>query len=129
MNRMQILERLKLGRHLEAEVTAAGERLRRFIEVRPTVDDAAASVVYRGTGIENVLSRKTPNADAIAGYRVRHCALEPGWEAYPDDWDHYVHAQDWHACPTLRELEQHLAARFGIGIEALRLPGTTESPL
>ncbi|QBI03058.1 hypothetical protein [Pseudoduganella albidiflava] len=129
MNRTQIAERLRLGRHLEAEVTAAGEQRRTFIEVRPMVDDAVASVVHRGTGIEHVLSRRTPNADVIAAYRVRRCTLSPGWEAYPDDWDHYVHAQDWHACPTLQELEQHLTAAFGIGIEALRLPGTTDSPL
>jgi len=128
MNRLQVLERLSLGRMVEAEMTPDAEGRRIFLEVRPLIDEQAAELKPADFGIEPLLLRASPNANVIKGYRVRFCSLNPGWESVPDDWDLFVHEQQWFVYDSLDELERALSERFGLLFEALKVPGNTESP-
>lgn len=129
MKREQVIERISLGRMVEAEASMQLDGRRTFVEVRPLIDEKVATLTNVDVGIEPTLSRLHPNADVIKEYRVRFCTLNPGWETYPDDWDHFVHEQGWAAYGSLEELEQSLSERFGILFDDLQVPGRTESPL
>ncbi len=129
MNRAQVVERLSLGRIVEAEAPVDVGGRRKFIEVRPLIDESVAELKRTDVFVEPVLSKSTPNADVVLGYQVRLCTLNPGWEAYPDDWDHFVHNQEWYKFDSLSELEQALPERFSVQLEELQIPGKTESPL
>ncbi|WP_140637509.1 hypothetical protein [Methylibium rhizosphaerae] len=129
MNRLQVLERLKLGRVVEAEVRAGPQGRRAFIEVHPLIDETVSELRVSESSIEPLLSRSTPNTNVVTGYRLRLCILNSGWEETPDDWDHFIHMQDWSNFNSLAELEMALSERFSIGLEELQIPGKTESPL
>lgn len=129
MNRMQVIGRLDMGRMLEAELRVGAEGVRTFIEVRPIIDESRGFLELAPFGIEPKLSRTAPNTNAICRYQIRLCALHPGWETEPDDWDRYVAQQSWYTCVTLRDLERYLVEHCGIALDLLRLPGGTDSPL
>lgn len=129
MHRAQVVERLKLGRMVEAEARTVEEGRRTFLEVRPLIDESVTEQKTSDIFVEPVLSRSEPNADVVVGYRVRVCTLNTGWEVCPDDWDHFVHKQEWFNFNSLAELERALFERFAIQLEELKIPGKTESPL
>lgn len=129
MNRVQVVERLKLGRLVEAEAPRDEKNRRVFLEVRPKVDHARGTVISQGLVSEPYLLRNRPNEDIILGYDIRVCALNAGWEAEPDDWDHFAHTDERINCQSLDELEKMLLDRFGLHLENLTVPGATESPL
>ena len=129
MKRAQVIERITLGRMVEAEARMDLDGRRTFVEVRPLVDEKMAILANVDVGIEPELSRLLPNTDVIKEYRVRFCTLNSGWETYPDDWDHFVYQQGWAAYGSLEELERSLSERFGIAFYDLQVPGQTESPL
>jgi hypothetical protein len=129
VNRLQVIERLLLGRCLEAELPTGGEKRRAFIEVRPVVDELLAEVQTSEPELEPLLVRKSPNEDAIKGYRVRFVSLNPGWESHANDWDLFVHEQAASVHSSLEALEQALSEQYKLSLESLRAPGNTESPL
>lgn len=129
MNRIQVVERLKLGRLVEAEAPRDEKNRRVFLEVRPQVDHARGTVISQGLVGEPYLLRNRPNEDIILSYEIRVCALNAGWEAEPDDWDHFAHTDERINCQSLDELEKVLLDRFGLRLENLTVPGATESPL
>lgn len=129
MNRKQVIERLKLGRLVEAEAPRDESNRRVFVEVRPLIERARANLASQGLAGEPRLIRVRPNEDVICGYAIRFCALNPGWETELDDWDHYAYKDERVSCQSLDELEKELLDRFGLRLEDLVTPGTTESPL
>lgn len=129
MNRTQVIERLKLGRNVEAELHNDCIGVRTFIEVRPIVDEHRGTLQMAGPGAEPQLVRRVANEDVIREYKIRRCSLRPGWEAYENDWDHFLLEQVWSTCNTIDDLETTLFQQFDISLEELCLPGTTDSPL
>ena len=129
MNKLQVIERLKLGRVLEAELPRRDNGVRTFLEIGPVIDKRRAAFDIPENGVEPGLSRLVANQDVIQQYTVRICALRPGWETMPNDWDLFVHQQTRVTCITLAELEAYIEREHGIGFESFALPGNTDSPL
>lgn len=129
MNRAQVIERLKLSRLVEAELPQRDGGVRVFLEVQPMIDQARSTFQVSTHGGEPRLLRLNPNADVIQEYKVRQCALLPGWEATPDDWDRFVHEQVKLTVASLDELERYLSEGHGVDLESLKVPGSTDSPL
>lgn len=129
MNRAQVLERLYLGRPVEAEAKPdlAGRRI--FIEMRPVVSSRDAYTQSSDGHSEPLLMRRAPNINVIEGYRVRYCSLNQGWENYPNDWDHYEHEQRCYEYSSVEDLELALNKDFGLALSSFQVPGNTESPL
>lgn len=129
MNTRQVIERMKLGRTLEAELPRRAGGIRTFLEIGPVIDKRRAAFAPSEHGAEPRLSRQVANQDVIQHYAVRTCALQPGWEIMPNDWDLFLHEQTRVTCTTLAELEAYLERELGIDFESLALPGNTDSPL
>jgi len=81
---------LKLGRLVEAEAPRDQDDRRVFVEVRPLINLAKGTLISQGAVGGPRLLRNRPNEEVIRGYDIRSCALNPGWETEPDDWDRFV---------------------------------------
>ena len=129
MNRAQVLERLKLGRMIEAELPRDSEGRRGFIEVRPALNGMLAQLQPADPSVEPILRRSIPNSNAVVSYRMNWVRLLEGWESEPDDWDHYACSQDSCTVVSVVELERDLLQKFGLALEEFQVPGNTDSPL
>src|SRR5687767_11751713 len=92
MNRFQVIERLRLGRAVSAEVTPPGADHRAFISVVSVVDRLRAELSKSSSGTaEHFPIRRIANEDVICEFKLTYRILKPGWESAPDDWDLFLH--------------------------------------
>lgn len=127
MNRLQAIERLKLGRALALEVPGALAGQRAFVFIRPQIDQGKVVPVSADWSIEPSVRRNVPNQDVVREYEVAYTELKPGWET-SDDWEDSVFQRDEFAYATVAELEAALRARWGRELQEFRLPHDVDHP-
>ena len=82
----KIIERLRLGRGVAAEITPSRPENRAWIHVKPIIDPQLGKMQQREPVLEPLL-QSFGGASPIVGYQVRHRELHRAFEDSPDDWD------------------------------------------
>ena len=120
MNKIQIINRLKLGRRAAARVSPQGEGMFAFVIVTPVIDNEQGEWTETQPMIEPKVIRKRPGAEPIKGYAIRYQAYDgkEGTTIYLSSMFNQVSLE----VDSIEAVELALSKNWGLKLEELILP-------
>ena len=123
----RILERLRLGREVAAEIPPTLPDHRAWVHVEPVLDPQLGQMQQREYGLESILI-SYGEENPLIGFRLRRREIHRRFEDSPDDWDLVGLSVD-EVC--IVKSEDEVAVRlttWHADLDALTLPHHVDSP-